>query len=94
MRNQQDTEPSSYLRAPLFMIGQNSHGNWVVQNLSGTRGGLFIDRAAALRFARFENGNRPHAYVAVSGDFELDMNQGPGVASPRRANAQRARRVA
>jgi hypothetical protein len=73
MKNSQQTEPPSLLAFPLFMIGQDSRGNWVVQDQSGVRGGLFIDRAEALRFVRFENGNRPQAFVAVSGIFELDM---------------------
>jgi hypothetical protein len=56
------------------MIGQDSHGNWVVQDQAGTRGGLFVDRAEALRYIRFENGIHPHALVAVSEILELDMN--------------------
>jgi len=70
---EQKTEPPSRLRIPLFMVGQDSHGNWVVQDQSRTRGGLFVDRIDALRFVRSENANRTQAYVAVSGIFELDM---------------------
>jgi hypothetical protein len=40
------------------------------------RGGLFVDRTAALRFALFENGNRPQAVIMVPGVFELDMHRG------------------
>lgn len=96
MKHQQEAEPSSCLRFPLFMIGQDSHGNWVVQDQSRTRGGLFVDRAEALRFVQFENGNRPQAFVAVSGVFELDMARTPGAATSRRpaVDAQRKRRVA
>ena len=50
----QDLEPPS--RNNLFMIGRNSRGNWVVRDQAGLRGGLFIDRTEALRFALFENG--------------------------------------
>jgi hypothetical protein len=67
---------SSY---PLFRIGRNSRGNWVVQDQSGLRGGLFVDRAEALRFALFENGRRPQAVVMVPGILELDL--GPGARS-------------
>jgi hypothetical protein len=52
-------KPSSSSTTSLFLIGQNSRGNWVVQDQRGLRGGLFVDRAEALRFAMFENGNRP-----------------------------------
>ena len=40
----------------------------------GICGGLFVDRKAALRFAREENGYRPHAVVVVSSNLELDMS--------------------
>jgi hypothetical protein len=55
------------------MVGQDSHGNWVVQDPSGARGGLFVDRLDALRYVRSENANRTQVYVAVSGTFELEM---------------------
>jgi hypothetical protein len=58
-----------------FRIGRNSRGQWVVQDEQGTRGGLFIDRIQALRFAMFENGNRPQAVVMVPGILELDFSR-------------------
>lgn len=66
------TEPLSCLRLPIFMIGRDSRGNWVAQEQNGTRGGLFVDRARALKFAKSENGNHPHTVVWVSGVLELD----------------------
>jgi hypothetical protein len=68
------SEPASCLLPPIFMIGCNSRGNWVAQEKSGTRGGLFINRAEALKYARFESGNYPHAVVTVSGTLELDTS--------------------
>jgi len=70
-------EPSS--RFPLFLIGKDSRGNWVVQDQQGICGGLFVDRAEALRFAMFENGNRPQAVVMVPGIFELNMTGKAGL---------------
>ena len=67
----QDIEPPS--RNHLFMIGRNSRGNWVVRDQAGLRGGLFIDRTEALRFALFENGRRPQAVLMVPGILELDL---------------------
>ena len=58
-----------------FFIGRDSHGAWVVQDDRGLRGGLFVDRTQALRFALFENGNRPQAVVMVPGIFEFDMTR-------------------
>jgi hypothetical protein len=58
----------------LFLVGKDSHGWWVVQDKSGLRGGLFIDRAEALKFAMFENGHRPEAVIMVPGILELNMS--------------------
>ena len=58
-----------------FLIGKDSRGNWVVQDERGLCGGLFVDRTQALRFAMFENGNKPQAVVMVPGVFELNMNR-------------------
>jgi hypothetical protein len=75
MKHERAPEPPSCLRMSMFMVGQDSHGHWVVQDLDGIRGGLFVSRDAALRFVRSENGNRSQVYVAVSGAFELDMTR-------------------
>ena len=65
--------PSGNRRFPHFLIGKNSRGNWVVQDQEGLCGGLFIDRAEALKFAMFENGDRPQAVIMVPHILELDM---------------------
>ncbi|HML08776.1 MAG TPA: hypothetical protein VK430_11705 [Xanthobacteraceae bacterium] len=96
MMQTQETEPPSWLTPPLFMIGQDGQGNWVAQDLSGVRGGLFVNRDAALRFVRSENGDRPQAVIMVSGILELDMTRKPA-ATPRRhliIDSERPRRVA
>ena len=67
------SRPSS--RFPRFLIGQDTRGRWVVQDQRGLRGGLFINRAEAVRFAMFENGHRPQAIVMVPGVIELDMSR-------------------
>jgi hypothetical protein len=58
----------------LFFLGKNSRGQWVAQDQNGKRGGLFVSQAAALKFARFENGNRPELVVNIPGVFELDLS--------------------
>lgn len=84
--------PSSNGSASLFRIGKDSHGRWVVQDQSGLRGGLFVGRAEALKYAMFENGNRPQAVVMVPGVLELEMNAKP---LPGLTNSQTSlRRVA
>ena len=91
-----NAEPPSPSRSSLFMIGKNSRGNWVVQDQRGTRGGLFVDRVKALRFALFENGNNPQAVVMVPGVLELNMSGHPLAPSslPSNDDAQRKLQIA
>src|SRR5262245_55461920 len=70
-------EPPSTCRAKSFRIGRNSRGNWVVQDQSGLCGGMFVNRTEAVKFAMFENGNRPQAVIMVPGILELDMSALP-----------------
>jgi hypothetical protein len=56
-------------------IGRNSKGHWVVQGQQGKYGGLFVNRAAALKFAMFEDG---HPYAAVMVPYPLELNMTAG----------------
>ena len=78
-------EPPSTSRAKSFRIGRNSRGDWVVQDQSGLCGGMFVNRTEAVKFAMFENGNRPQAVIMVPGILELDMS-----AQPREQNRSTA----
>jgi hypothetical protein len=90
-RSAMDGEPPSTNRPKsLFRIGRNSRGNWVVQDQSGLCGGLFVDRAEAVKFAMFENGNRPQAVIMVPDILELDMSGKPHAASGTRLPVARA----
>jgi hypothetical protein len=89
-------EPPSCLHPPIFMIGRDSRGNWVAKDQSGVRGGLFVDRSAARKFARDEGGSHPRAIVWVSGLLELGNCATP-IAVPQQQLADslsRGRRVA
>jgi hypothetical protein len=79
---------ASSSNSPLFLIGKNSHGNWVVRDQSGLCGGLFVGRAEALKFAMFENGNRPNAVIMVPGVLELDISGKPGTGDDSMAGTQ------
>ncbi len=94
MKHVEPPSPESNSRIPLFMIGKDSRGNWVVQDQQGICGGLFVNRAEALRFAMFENGNRPQAVVMVPGVFELDMSRKVGPADHLPSNVIQLRQVA
>lgn len=73
------------------MIGRDSRGHWVAQEQRGLRGGLFVNRTEAVKYAKFESFNYPHAVVVVSGVLELDTACA-GVRSLQRAEIGRDRR--
>jgi hypothetical protein len=76
--DKKDEPPSpSGLKPSLFLVGKDSHGHWVVQDQGGRRGGLFVGRTEALKYAMFENGNRPDAVIMVPDVLELDMSAKP-----------------
>ena len=70
-----DPDPSNQSEYPLFFIGQNSDGRWVARDQTGLRGGVFIDREKAFKFALFENGHRREAIVTVPGPLELNTGR-------------------
>jgi hypothetical protein len=96
MNQQEPPSAQSHSKSPLFFIGRNSRGNWVVHDQRHLSGGLFIDSKAALRFALFENGNQPQSVVMVPGVLELDLNNSPGTMQQPQApaDATRLRRAA
>ena len=56
-------------------IDKDGRGNWVVEGPQGKYGGLFVNRAAALKFAMFEDG---HPYAAVMVPYPLELNMTAG----------------
>ena len=66
-------EPEPPSRSPLLFIGRNRRGSWVVRDQSGMRGGLFVSRSEALRYAMFEADYCPQAIVMAVGFLELDL---------------------
>lgn len=86
--NKYEPPSSNSLKSSLFLVGRDSHGHWVVKDQSGRRGGLFIDRAEALKYAMFENGHSPHAVIMVPGVLELDMAAQPHAGQRSMVNAQ------
>jgi hypothetical protein len=78
--NDKPPSPRSPGRSLTFLLGQDSRGRWVAQDRRRQCGGLFVSRAQALKFALFENGNRPHAVIAVAEILELDLGGIPQIA--------------
>jgi hypothetical protein len=84
--------PSCSAASTIVFIGKNHRGNWVAQEQNGLYGGLFVNRAQAVKYALFENGHHPETIVELAREIELDMNSKlpspdpiPAAASPRRA---------
>src|SRR5262249_52962283 len=69
--NNYEPPSSRHSKASLFLIGKDSHGHWVVRDEAGLGGGLFVDRAQAVKFAMFENGHQPQAVIMVPHVLEL-----------------------
>jgi hypothetical protein len=44
-----------------FIVGQDEQGHWLALEANGLRGGIFVDRGAAWRFARTETRQCPDA---------------------------------
>ena len=65
--------PSCSSASTIVFIGKNRRGNWVAQEQNGLYGGLFVNRAQAVKYALFENGHHPETIVELSGEIELEM---------------------
>ena len=61
--------PAGKLR---FLLGQNARGLWIIRESAGGKGGVFVSREAALRFARLESRGGDHSVVQVSAGLEFD----------------------
>ena len=62
---------------PLFYIGRNTCGLWVVREAAGGSGGLFLFKQSAARFARRQSEPAGCAMMFLAEPFELDVeNQG------------------
>jgi hypothetical protein len=72
----------------IFLVGRNGRGHWVVRDVRGLRGGFFVDRSKAIRFAMDETGRRPQAIRLVTGTLELDLSL---TAEPRPLPARASR---
>ena len=62
---------------PTFFVGRDSDGFWVVRDVKGENGGIFLLKNSALAFARRTSRPFGCATVFSSETFELDVeNQG------------------
>jgi hypothetical protein len=54
-----------------FIVGQDCSGHWVVTETHGLYGGIFCDKKAAVRFAKFETADRKGEVELTSERVEL-----------------------
>jgi len=67
----QDIKGTSAVGPGLF-IGQDRCGRWVVNDTRSMCGGLFADRTAAIRFAKYECQRHPQSVIMLPDGLELD----------------------
>src|SRR5579872_3758650 len=80
---------------PLFYVGRNQDGIWVVREAEGCSGGIFLSRGAALRFARKQTEPLGCAMMFPNEPFELDVeNRGSRIVVHLAAALDFARRRA
>ena len=66
--------PSCSAASTIVFIGRNRRGQWVAQEQNGLYGGLFVNRAQALKYALSENGHHPETIIELSREIELNMH--------------------
>jgi hypothetical protein len=78
---------------PLFYIGQNRKGLWVVREAEGRSGGLFIFRRSAVRFAHEQSEASGCGLMFLNKPLELDIdNRGSDFVEPLAAAMDAAKR--
>ncbi|WP_337270509.1 hypothetical protein [Oryzifoliimicrobium ureilyticus] len=56
-----------------FTIGHDADGRWLVCDCLGLVGGVFVDRASAIRFAVTESGRHPEAVACLPDQSVLEV---------------------
>lgn len=79
-----DEPPSCSLTAPTVFVGRTRRGNWIACEQNGTFGGLFVNRAQALKYALRENSHHPETIVELTHEIELDIFANLEIAGTRR----------
>jgi hypothetical protein len=82
--------PSCSSSSNIVFIGRDKGGHWVAQEQNGLYGGIFVNRAQAIKYALFENGHHPETIVELSREIELDMGSKPSPDQLRISGTRRA----
>jgi hypothetical protein len=73
MATQTDASAHPTQQSDCVLVGVDSRGNWIARDALGTRGGIFVSCAAAIRFAQLEFGLRALPIVMSDDNVELDL---------------------
>jgi len=82
--------PSCSSASHIVFIGRDKRGHWVAQEQNGLYGGLFVNRAQAIKYALFENGHHPETIIELSREIELDMGEESSSGRSRISGTQQA----
>ncbi|MGY3473596.1 hypothetical protein [Bradyrhizobium ottawaense] len=74
--------------ASIIFVGRNSHGNWIARERNGLFGGIFVNRAQALKYAIRENGRLHDGVIEVS--CQIELNIPPTTNGARRGSTREA----
>jgi hypothetical protein len=74
--------PSRSAASKIIFIGRSKTGNWIAMEQNGLHGGMFVSRAAAFKYALFENDHHPETVVELR-EIEFEVT-GPLRASDRK----------
>jgi hypothetical protein len=79
---------------PLFFIGRNQNRLWVAREAEGRKGGVFLFKGSALRFAARHSAPAGCATMFLSERFDLDVaNEGGWLAAGLDALLRAAARI-
>ncbi|WP_425338926.1 hypothetical protein [Methylocapsa acidiphila] len=68
---------------PSFIVGRDGDDHWIVVETHGLCGGIFVDEAAAMRYARAESRGRPDAIRLAPSLLVLNMEARSGLRARR-----------
>lgn len=54
-----------------FVVGRDGEGHWIARDEDGHSGGVFADKASAIRFASMESGHRSGAVRIATARLSL-----------------------
>ena len=75
--------PSSSAASKIIFIGKSKSGHWIAMEQNGLHGGMFASRAAAFKYALFENDYHPETLVELR-EIEFDVIGRPLRATDRK----------